>query len=401
MRHRRHLAAVRGVGLTRFGIWTERSLLDLLAEAALRALEDADMARSSVDAVYVASMGAGMLQGQAGLSSLLVDRLSLFPAAADLVENGSASGASAVKNGVLAIASGLFETVLVVGGKKMHQPERWQSTDFAARATHPEVEYPYGITMPGLAGMFGRLFMEKYGLTREHLVAVAVKNQEMGARNPFAHLTRVVTRADLLVQDTSPVNNPLVADPLRLYDACPVSDGAAALVLTRAEIAREGPHPAVIVSGLGHATDLQALQERPDPTELRAVRLASHQAFAGAAIRPTDVDVAELHDAFTILEIAESEEVGFFAPGQGGPAALASDTGLDGRPAINISGGLKARGHPLGATGVAQVVELVYQLRHGLPSNRQVVEAHTGFSLNMGGLGNNVVAFVLQRREDV
>jgi acetyl-CoA C-acetyltransferase len=371
--------------------------MEMLAYASLKALDDAGLGDKSVDSVYVGNMGAGMIQHQSAIASSLVDRLSLLPAAADTVENGPASGGSAVKNGLLAVASGYYDTVLVVGGEKMREVTGWRATDFVSTMTHPQAEYPYGITLPGMAGMFTRLYMEKYGVTREQMVAVALKNQEMGALNPYAHVEMALSREGIFDSPHSIVNNPTVADPLHLYDACPVSDGAAALILCPLEMAKKLNKPAVAIAGFGQATDTQTLQEREDPTDLKAVTLAAQQALDMAKLKPTDIHVAELHDAFTILEIAESEHVGFFKKGEGGKAAAAGKTGLGGQIPINVSGGLKARGHPVGATGVAQVVEIVFQLRHELPKNRQVKNAENGLTVNFGGFGNNVLSFVLRR----
>jgi acetyl-CoA C-acetyltransferase len=241
--------------------------------------------------------------------------------------------------------------------------------------------------------------MEQYGVTREQLVQVAIKNQQMGTLNPYAHVEMIITREGVLDSPCAVVNNPPVAEPLHLYDACPVSDGAAALVLCPLELAKQSGKTPILIAGFGQATDTQTLAEREDPTDLKAVRLAAEQAFSRAKLQPGDIDVAELHDAFTILEIAESEHVGFFPKGEGGKAVLAGKTKLGGQIPINVSGGLKARGHPVGATGVAQVVEIVWQLRHELPPERQVPNAKNGFTLNFGGFGNNVLAFVLQRVE--
>jgi len=248
--------------------------------------------------------------------------------------------------------------------------------------------------------MFTRLYMEKYGVTREMLVQVAIKNQEMGALNPYAHVELQITKEGIYDSPHAVVNNPPVADPLHLYDACPVSDGAAALVLCPLEMAEKlTKKTPVLVAGFGQATDTHTLQEREDPTDLKAVTLAAHQAYERAKLKPSDVDVAELHDAFTILEIAESEHVGFFPKGQGGKAALEGKTRLGGQMPINVSGGLKARGHPVGATGIAQVTEIVWQLRHDLPKERQVRNAKVGLTVNFGGFGNNVTCFILRRVE--
>src|SRR5512139_1603267 len=231
--------AIIGAGMIPFGRRDEDSLMDMLAWAGLKALDDAGLGDKTVDALYVANMGSGILQQQTGLASALVDRLSLLPAAAESVENGPASGGSAVKNGLLAVASGYYDTVLVVGGEKMREVTGWRATDFVATMTHPTAEYPYGVTLPGMAGMFTRLYMEKYGVTREMLVQVAIKNQRMGALNPYAHVEMVITHEGIVDDPASVVNNPPAADPLRLYDACPVSDGAAALILCPLEKAKK------------------------------------------------------------------------------------------------------------------------------------------------------------------
>ncbi|HUM36298.1 MAG TPA: acetyl-CoA acetyltransferase, partial [Anaerolineae bacterium] len=319
--------AIIGVGMIPFGRRDEDTLVDMLAYASLKALDDAGV--EAVDAVYVANMGSGILQHQTAVASALVDRLSLLPAAADLVENGPASGGSAIKNGVLAVASGYYDVVLVAGGEKMREVSGWRATDFVATLTHPEVEYPYGITLPGMAGMFTQLYMEKYGVTREMLVEISLKNQHMGALNPYAHVEMLITREGILDSPHAVVNNPPAATPLHLYDLCPVSDGAAAVILCPLERVKElSKNVPVIVAGFGQATDTHTLAERDDPTDLKAVTLAAQQAFERAKMKPEDISVAELHDAFTILEIAESEHVGFFKKGEGGKAVLEGKTRL-------------------------------------------------------------------------
>jgi acetyl-CoA C-acetyltransferase len=380
-----------------FGRRDDDNLMDLLAYASLNALDDAGLGDKGVNAVYVANMGAGMLNHQMSVASALVDRLSLQPAAAESVENGPASGGSAIKNGLLAVASGYYDLVLVVGGEKMRDVSGWRATDFVASMTHPTAEYIYGITLPGMAGMFTRLYMQKYGVTREHLVQVAIKNQEMGALNPYAHVESRITHEGIVDSWHARVNNPPAADPLHLYDVCPVSDGAAAVILAPLERAKEFKKTPIVIAGFGQATDTHTLQERDDPTDLKAVTLAAQQAFEMAKLKPSDIHVAELHDAFTILEIAESEHVGFFNKGEGAKAVEQGKTKLGGPIPINMSGGLKARGHPVGATGVAQVVDIVWQLRHELPKERQVQNAVNGLTVNFGGFGNNVLSFVLRR----
>jgi acetyl-CoA C-acetyltransferase len=372
------------------------SLVDMLAAAGLRAMDDAGLGDRPVDAVYVGNMASGLFNHQVSVASSLVDRLNLMPAAADRIENGPASGGSAIKNGFLAVASGYHDVVLVVGGEKMREVIGPKSTDIVASMTHPEAEFIYGVTLPAMAGMFARLYMDKYGITREHLADVAIKNQSNGLLNPYAHIQMRITKEGILTHPQAHINNPVVAEPLHLYDCCPVSDGAAAVLLTTPEVAKELGKPIINISGVGQATDTHTLQEREDPTDLKAVTIAADKAFSMAGIKPKDIDVAELHDAFTILEIAESEHVGFFEKGEGGKAVANGETQIGGKLPINPSGGLKARGHPVGATGAAQVVELVWQLR-GEAGERQVENATNGFSLNFGGFGNNVLAFVLRR----
>jgi acetyl-CoA C-acetyltransferase len=372
------------------------SLVDMLSTAGLRAMDDAGWVDRPVDAVYVGNMASGLFNHQVSVASALVDRLNLFPAAAERVENGPASGGSAIKNGFLAVASGYSDAVLVVGGEKMREVIGPRGTDIVAAMTHPEAEYIYGVTLPAMAGMFARLYMEKYGITRKHLAQVSIKNQANGLLNPYAHIRMKITMEGILTHPQAHINNPVVADPLHLYDCCPVSDGAAAVLLTSEELAKELGKPIVKIAGVGQATDTHTLQERDDPTDLKAVTIASQKAFSMAGIEPKDIDVAELHDAFTILEIAESEHAGFFPKGKGAKALEKGETRIGGKLPINPSGGLKARGHPVGATGVAQIVELVWQLR-GEAGERQVKDAKDGFSVNFGGFGNNVLAFVLRR----
>ena len=388
---------VAGVGMIPFERRDEDSLMDMLATAGLNAMDDAGLGDRPIDSVYVGNMASGLFNHQVSVASALVDRLSLLPAAADRVENGPASGGSAIKNGFLAVASGFNDVVLVVGGEKMREVIGPKATDIVACMTHPQAEYIYGVTLPAMAGMFARLYMEKYGVTREHLSMVAIKNQTNGLLNPYAHIQMKITMEGILSHPQSHINSPVVADPIHLYDCCPVSDGAAAVLLTTEEIANKLKKPLVTIDGIGQATDTHTLQERSDPTDLKAVTLASEQAFKMAGIKPKDIDVAELHDAFTILEIAESEHAGFFPKGEGAKALERGETQIGGKLPINPSGGLKARGHPVGATGVAQVVELVWQLR-GEADERQVKGAANGFSLNFGGFGNNVLAFVLRRK---
>lgn len=391
---------VAGVGHTKFGR-SDLPLVDLLSLAALEALDDAGIKTGKaheVDQVFVATMGAGMLNRQSSVASALVDTLNLQPAMAETVENGPASGASAVKLGYMAIASGMCDVVLVVGGEIMRVVTGWEATDFVATMLHPEAEYNYGLTLPAFAGMFTRLYMDKYGVTERDLAIIAVKNHENAVRNPVAHIQLVPNLHAITEDEDANVINPYVADPLRVYDVCPVSDGAAALVLCAMDQADRFSKKPVRIAGIGQATDTHVVAERKEPTDLLAVRLAARRAYEMAGLKPEDINVAELHDAFTILEVAISEESGLFPRGEGHLAARRGDTRVGGRIPINTSGGLKAKGHPLGATGVSQMVEIVRQVR-GEATGRQVEGAKYGLAVNFGGFGNNVVATILAREE--
>jgi acetyl-CoA C-acetyltransferase len=388
--------AIIGAGSTQFGR-AQWSLLKMMCEASHEAITDAGIGDRRVDAVVVANMGAARNNRTAGLASALVDRLNLFPAAAETVENGPASGATAVKAGFMAVASGMHDLVLVCGGERMREVNNFEATEFVSFLSHRYAEYPYGMTLPALAGMFARLYMDRYGVTPEHLAMVAIKNHANGVLNPKAHLRVGLTMEGLLTGPDAAMNNPYVAEPLRFFDCCPVSDGASAVLLAPAAIAKEFKKTPVRIAGIGQATDLHAVHERPDPTELSAVRLAAEKAFQMAGLKPKDIDVAELHDAFTILEIAESEEAGFFPKGEGHKALERGETQIGGKLPINPSGGLKARGHPVGNTGVSQIVELVRQLRNEAGDYQVPGKPKHGFAVNFGGFGNNVVATVLAR----
>jgi acetyl-CoA C-acetyltransferase len=386
---------VAGVGITSFSR-LEYPLQEIAAYPGMMALKDSGLKK--VDHVYVANMGGSRINHQTGLASAVVDHLSLTPAGAETIENGPASGASALKQGFMAIASGVHDVVMVTGAERMREVNNLEATEFVATLTHPLAEYIYGVTLPALAGMFTRLYMKKYGVTARHLAMVAVKNHANAMLNPFAHIHQPITMEGILDSPEASTNNPFVADPLRFFDCCPVSDGGACLILATKEVVRELKKPMVRLAGVGQATDTHAVHEREDPTELPAVRLAAAKAFKMAGVKPSDVNVAELHDAFTILEIVESEECGFFKKGEGHLALERGETQLTGRLPINTSGGLKAKGHPVGATGIGQAHEIVLQLR-GEAEKRQVKKARVGFTCNFGGFGNNVVCLTFIREE--
>ncbi len=382
--------AMVGAGITPFGRLEGKDLLDLLSEASMKAMKSASALEKPFDAIYVGNMAGGELCDLTAIASSLADRLNLLPVGADRIENGPASGGSALRAGFAAIKAGLANLVLVVGGEKMtHVPGPFV-TSTVASLTHETAEKIYGVTLPSFAAMLTRLYLKQYRYSMEDVTRVAVKNHRNGVKNPYAHFQKEITLEKALTA-------PIIADPLRLYDCCPVSDGAAAIVLASESQAQEMTDKPIYITGSGQATDLQILYERENPTVLGAVTGSAKKAFEMARIGPQDINVAELHDAFSILEIVESEAVGFFGAGEGPKAVARGDTEIGGRCPINPSGGLKARGHPWGATGVAQAVEIYWQLR-GEAGERQVPnKPKRGLSVNFGGFGNNVLTHIYER----
>ena len=379
--------AIIGVGMIRFGELWDRSLRDLFVEAALAALDDAGV--DHVDSLVVGCMSSGLFNGQEHLASLLADYLGVAPAPATRVESACASGALALKVGLLEVACGVSDVVLVGGVEKMTDLPTPEVTYALSTAADQEWEGFHGITFPGLYALIARAHMERFGTTRRQLAAVAAKNHANGAKNPHAQYRRPVSIEAVM-------NSIMVADPLRILDCSPISDGAAAAVLCPLETAAKlSSRPPVRIAGLGHATDTIALHARKDITDLRAVRLAAERAYAMAGRKPGDVDFAEVHDCFTIAELCVIEALGLVERGRSGPLTEEGATALDGAIPVNPSGGLKAKGHPVGATGVAQVHEAVLQLR-GEAGERQVPGAKIGLTQNMGGSGGSSVVTILE-----
>jgi acetyl-CoA C-acetyltransferase len=394
--------AVTGIGHTIFGNLSEYDLVDVMAFASSEALDDAGILkeRKIIDQVIVANMGGGLFNHQSGIASSLVSRLDLEPAMAELVENGPASGGSAVKMGFAAIMSGLADVVMVTGGEVMRKIPGWEATDIVATLLHPEAEYNYGLTLPSFGGLYTRMYMEKYGLTERDLAVLSVKDHENGAKNPYAHVRIPCTLEGIHESPDANVVNNYIAEPLRLYSMCPVSDGSASIIMCATDspkmkhFSKKKP---VFIKGIGAASDRHCVHERDNPLELKAVRLSAEMAYKMAGLSSKDISFAELHDAFIILEIAISEEVGFFERGKAKDAIARGDTKIDGKLPLNTSGGLKAKGHPLGATGVSQIHELVKQLRGEAEKGRQVKAPKNGMAVNFGGFGNNVITTICSK----
>ena len=369
---------IAGAGMTRFGK-REESLPDLMAEAALAALDDANIERP--DAVVVAAMNPEELTGDGNYGSLIATYLGLSQVPVVRVETATSSGMAAVHSAYASLAAGLYTSVLVVGGEKMTHLATPRVSEIIGRSIDPH-ERSYGSTMPALAGLVTRAVMQRRGFTLREISQVAVKNHAQAARNPYAQFRQPVTLEAVM-------ESRVVADPLRLFHCCPISDGAAALVLTT------DAH-AVRVAGIGQGTDSIAVRYRADLTSFRATQAAAEAAYKMAGFGPERVEVAEIHDAFSPFELVSLEDTGLVPSGKAGRATLDGETAFGGRLPVNTSGGLKARGHPLAATGIAQVVELTWQLR-GTAEGRQV-EARVGLAQSIGGLATNNWVTLLEAR---
>lgn len=379
--------AIIGVGMTKWGELWEKSLRTIYVETALLALEDAGL--DHIDSMYVGSMSSGLFVGQEHLASLLSDYLGQNPVPAARVESACASGGLALRMGFIEVASGMSDFVLVSGIEKMTDVSGYEATYALGTAADQEYEGYHGITFPGLYALIARAHMEKYGTTREQLAMVAVKNHRNGSLNPLAQYPYQISVESVL-------NSVLVADPLRVLDCSPITDGAAALVLCPADKAREMKKPVVKIIGSGQATDTIALSSRKDITWLESTFQAAKRAYDMAGKKPKDLDVIEVHDCFTIAEICVLEALGVVEKGKGGEATEQGLTSLEGKIPVNTSGGLKSKGHPVGATGIAQVIEIVKQLREEA-GKRQIKGAKIGLTQNMGGSGGSSLVHIFER----
>jgi len=374
--------AVIGCGMTKFGELWAKSLRDIFVEAALKSIDDANV--DHIDSMYVGSMTPGLFVGQEHIGALMADYLGVAPIPAVRVESACCSGGMALRLGFFEIASGYSDFVMVGGVEKM--TDGADVTYALASAADQDYEVYHGITFPGLYAMIAKAHMHRYGTTRKQLAAVSVKNHHNGSFNPNAQFPKEVTIDQV-------INATLVADPLTVLDSSPVSDGAACVVLASLDLAKKLNKPIIKIIGSGAATDAIALHGRDDITALKAVKNSAESAYKMAGIKSSDVSFAEVHDCFSIAEICIIEELGFVKKGQGGPFTEKGNTSLEGKIPVNPSGGLKSKGHPVGATGIAQVVEVVEQLK-GNVGKRQVKNAKIGLAQNMGGSGASSVVHI-------
>ncbi|MEA2071920.1 MAG: thiolase domain-containing protein [Asgard group archaeon] len=372
-----------GVGNTKIGEWYERDLRELTDEAIARALDSANISPSDIDVSIIGCMSSGIFNEQEHISALIGPWAGVT-APALRVESACASGSSALRVAMMSIQAGYYDTALVVGVEKMTDLIDIENVTTAlGTAADSEWELGVGATFPALFALMMRAHMHKYGSTREEFASVAVKNHANGVLNPAAQFQKKVSMEKVM-------NSRMIADPIRLYDCSPVSDGAAAVIITRADKAKEYTDDPVKIIGTGAGTDHIALHSRGSLTSLRATKTAAKTAFDMAKITPKDIDLIEVHDCFTIAEVMALEDLGICEVGKGGTFTLEGETAINSTISVNPSGGLKSKGHPVGATGIYQVIEIFQQLRNEA-GKRQVDKNDIGVTHNIGGSGATCV----------
>ena len=379
--------AVVGIGKTPFGAFPDRDLRSLAVEAGEKCLKNGHASPTQIDAFFLGNFAGPSFTGQNHLAPYISTALGIRDVPATRVEAACASSGSAFFHAWTGVASGVYHTVLVVGVEKMTSQPTPRVTEILSGAGDCAGEVKAGSTFASLFAMIARRHMYQFGTKREHLAAVAVKNHANGALNPDAQMRKVITLEQAMAGKP-------IADPLNLYDCSLISDGAAAVLLTAADRASEFTDKPVRVMGIAQASDYVALDQKPDITTFPAVRSASEKAYRMAGIGPADVQLAELHDCFTIAEIIAMEDLGFVARGEGGPYTAAGCTARNGARPVNTSGGLKSKGHPVGATGAAQICDLVLQMRCEA-GERQVPRHAVGLAENLGGSGASCVVTIL------
>jgi acetyl-CoA C-acetyltransferase len=380
--------AVIGIGKTPFGAFPDRDLRSLAVEAGTKCLENGHIGPEQVEAFYLGNFAGPAFVGQNHLAPYVAERLGISGVPATRFEAACASGGSAFFHAVSSVGAGLYDLVLVAGVEKMTSQPTPRVAEILASAGDVSGEMKAGATFPALFAMIAKRHMHQFGTTREHLAAVAVKNHSNAVLNPYAHMRKEITLEKAL--EGKPI-----AEPLTLYDCSLVSDGAAAVLLAPLELAREFTGRPVLVAGIAQASDCVALDHKADITTFPAVRRAAEKAYRMAGVGPDAIDFAEVHDCFTIAEIIATEDLGFAERGQGGPYAAAGCTLRSGPRPVNLSGGLKAKGHPVGATGVGQICDVALQLR-GEAGDLQLARHSVGLAQNLGGSGATSVVTILR-----
>ena len=375
-----------GIGQTPVEEHWERSLRDLATEAGLAAMRDAGVDR--IDAVFVGNMLSGQIAHQENLGALVADWMGQRGAEGFKVEAACASGAAAFRAAFLAVASGALDAVLAVGVEKMTETSGSETTAALASAADADFESVMGISFVGLNALIMRRYLYEFGWKHTDFGGFSINAHANGARNPNARLREPITERDY-------ARARMICEPINLLDASPIGDGAAAALLLPAEKVAKGPRPRILIAGSAAATDSLAVHDRKDPLFLSAAHLGARRAFAQAGITPEEIDFFELHDAFSILAAMSLEACGFAERGQGPRMALDGAIRLDGKLPVCTQGGLKARGHPVGATGMYQIVETVQQLR-GEAGENQLSKARIGLAQNIGGSGASIYTHILK-----
>lgn len=378
-----------GAGMAKFGERWDSSLRDLAGEAAMRAVASAKTAGKEIQAVYGGCMASGKLVGQEHIGALLADQLDLNPIAATRVEAACASGGVALRQGYLAVASGAYDIVAVGGVEKMTEVSTEDVSDALGGAGDQEWELFHGASFPALYALMARRHMHEYKTTEEMFGQCSVKNHANAVHNQYAQFQKEITLDDVM-------NSGYVAQPLKLLDCSPITDGAAVVILCADEVARKHTDAPVSIIGSAQASSSLALANRESLSGIPATTIAARQAFKQAGLEPKDIDFAEVHDCFSIAELMALEDLGFYKKGDAGPATLEGETALNSKLSVNPSGGLKACGHPVGATGVKQAVEAFWQLR-GEAGKRQVTGAEVALAHNVGGSGATAVVHLFKR----
>ena len=417
---RRQLArqvSIVGAGMSQFGAFKDKSSRDLFTEAFQNLLDSMDrgIEVQDIECGYLGNYSSDLFEGQGHTAPIIADWLGMTPTPITRIENACASSGSALREGVMAIASGLYDVVLVGGVEKMTNLPTEGVTDVLATAADALYEVPTGLTFPGIYGALAKAHMDRYETNLDHLLKVGIKNHINGALNPKAQfnisiLDLMDSRKARAEERGQPVpdwkdemdflndarSNPWIAWPLRLYDCAPITDGAACALLVSSDLASNFTDKPVHIAGTGQATG-RPLHDAVDLTSLSATKGAATQAYEMAGIEAGDIQVAEVHDCFTIAEIIATEDLGFFGPGEGPRAVDEGRTTRDGDRPINTSGGLKAKGHPVGASGVGQVIEIYHQLRCEA-GERQLNKPglEIGLTHNVGGTGGTCVVNILR-----
>ena len=383
--------AIVGVGDTRFGKQKSIAIAPLAVSAARDALRDANLEAEALEAIYVGNFGGEVLTGDALLGSLIANRLGITGVPATRIEGACASGGLSVQAAIQAVRYGMVDTAMAIGVEKMTSQSTGVTTQALASAGDQAREMSAGATFPSLFGLIARAHMDRYGTTRDQIASVSVKNRKYGALNPRAHFQAEIELNQVI--ESRPI-----ADPLRLLDCPPISDGAAAVIVTTLERALDlVSDRAVNVAGMGQASGPVALSDALDVTQLEAPQAAAQRAYADAGLSASDMQAVEVHDCFSISEILAIEALGIVPRGEGGAATQSGFTaGGQGGPLVNSSGGLLSKGHPIGATGTSQVVELVRHLR-GEAQYRAFGGSTVGLAYNMGGAGAVATVTILER----